>query len=138
MKKFVKNIYELMLGYGIYKDARWHNQLIKRLQKQINLNHIAAVEDPDWHQSSEGIWKERPAKNMKEYLREYKLVYDIKPRIKITDEIRKAAKALEPVVQGNHWDKLYQNKNIVPTRDRKYTKGVFRRANIKNENDKDG
>jgi len=131
MNNLVKNIYNLVLPYYNCAKELWYNQLMNRLQKQIDLNHMDA---------SDGIvWTEWDVRTMKGYLDTYKLRKEIKEQMPpITDEILAAAKALEPIFETESSLRYWNSPHLVPFRDRIHTKGVFRRANITDDKNEDG
>jgi predicted transcriptional regulator len=89
--------------------------------------------------SSDGVWQNWAHGYEKEIKRIVKEFNRIKASIVITDDIKKAAEALGPVVESGSWDlkiDKMEKAGVIPFRDRKHTKGVFRRAN--NSNDESG
>jgi hypothetical protein len=122
-----------MLEYGnVQKESLWHRTLLERIQKQIDLNHIAALKDIDWKQS-DGIWKEWYPSYIKRHLEDYKRSHEVRSNTVVTDAAKAAGKAIDSVLK-KEWQNPGKGKTVPR---KKYTKGVFRRVTEdKNGNDK--
>ena len=122
MNALIKNIYKLMANFCDCQGARWQPpQLLQRIQAQININHHYA------HQGEPLVWKDMAYWKMEHYLENCKRSYEVRNSIVVTDEAIEVGELLSPMFEDRFEGKL------IPFRDRKHTKGSFRRSEVDDE-----
>jgi len=92
-----------------FEGRLWHQQLVERMQKQINLNTAGT-----------DIWTEMHYRGMKSYLKMYKTSTKVRENTVITPEAKAAAKALEALQA----DMFKEHKSAV----KKGPQGLIRRV----------
>ena len=144
MDERIKNIYKLMKDYSAYRMESWYQPMIERIQTQIDLHALdAKYEIPrwKWHRSSDSIWQNWTGDYFKEITRISRKIKEIKAELKKYRRneraYKEAAEVLEVAAEfyGRDEEELRKH-GVVPFRDRKHTKGVFRRAD--NNDDESG
>lgn len=138
MDERIKNIYKLMFGYEDYKMEQWYRPMLQRIQRQIDLrtsDKQNSIQRWEWYRSCDGIWQNWTGDYFKEITRISKKMKELKADLKKYMKDERAMKDASDAISMAFKDP-FEGKNVVPFRDRKHTKGVFRRAD--NNDDESG
>jgi len=125
MNPLIKSIYKIMFTHKESEEENGYDMMIERLQTQINSQHECKksaaeiiIDYIGWQ--PEFMWYRNWRRNeiSDERLKEIKETV-------VTDEMKAAGEAMAPILKPSF--RCYKVPGFTPTRDRKYTKGVFRR-----------
>ena len=125
----------IMSTHTDLKEENGYDMMIERFQEQINSqlkNEISAYEiisDYLGYQSYLGNMGYTRSLFLTKKISDER-IKEIKNNTIITKEMRETGKAMSPILEPSF---IRKPPGFIPTRDRKYTKGVFRRANTTND-----